>query len=325
MEVKNENIGPPGGGFSRIPLPKHGDAWGLTENHQQNGIYLKPAREGLGQMNKGWFVCFDPFVTAFTDDYTTNWTSTDVYGRMDPIFVYQNTQRVINISFNVVAYDYYEANYNMKQMRYLAQMLYPVYRGSGARRYISSPPLFGMKWNNFVRGPGDSMLMGVLSGFTFNPVLEEGMLYLQGNGSGASKGEYVPKAVAVSLEFKPIHRQKLGFDEKKGTGKDSWGGNKGFPYHKNGAHPGSNRELTNKNVGATLIKDTRTQKISAPTVVEDVNNAWGNTKQEILQAQQDNILGVGQFADGVNLAHEVSTETPSFHIPLPEDGESGSD
>ena len=44
---------------------------------------------------------FEAFLTAYSDSFNSNWNSENVYGRMDPIYTFQNTQRGLNVGFTV--------------------------------------------------------------------------------------------------------------------------------------------------------------------------------------------------------------------------------
>ncbi len=41
-------------------------------------------------------VVFKAFLTSFSDKYASNWNEQSVYARMDPIYTYQNTTRIIS-------------------------------------------------------------------------------------------------------------------------------------------------------------------------------------------------------------------------------------
>ena len=44
---------------------------------------------------------FEAFITDFSDTFTTNWTPQDIYGRMDPIPIYQRTKRSIQFDLDL--------------------------------------------------------------------------------------------------------------------------------------------------------------------------------------------------------------------------------
>jgi len=300
---KHEGVGPSTGGFKKqkdligdeLTSWSYSTPRGMTLGLPGQAIYIKPARLGLNNAMTD-SVVFDPFVTSFTDEYSTNWTATDVYGRMDPIYVYQNTQRVINISFNAIANDPSDALAHMSQCEQLIRWLYPVYEGDGNARYIASPPLMAIRWNNFIRGmkSESDLLMGIISSFTFNPIMEEGMFQVAQNFKGLERGNFLPKALEISLEFKPLHRGLMG--NKKGSGRNQWNANDKFPYGsprgaeiQTNAGYGSTRGSTNDKLGGTkLTKQSLTQVYEAPARTADHPDATSDT---VATAAALNMLG----------------------------------
>ena len=69
---------------------------------------------------------FKAFVTDFSDDFSSNWASKNVYGRMDPVYNYENTTRKITLSFDMPSFDIEEAAWNSTKLSKLVQYTYPV-------------------------------------------------------------------------------------------------------------------------------------------------------------------------------------------------------
>ena len=46
---------------------------------------------------------FFAWITNFSDVYTSNWNSTELYGRLDPMMTFKNTSRKITLEWDVVA------------------------------------------------------------------------------------------------------------------------------------------------------------------------------------------------------------------------------
>ena len=44
---------------------------------------------------------FRAFLTSYNDSFSSNWNKESVYGRMDPIYTFQNTQRTMGLSFTI--------------------------------------------------------------------------------------------------------------------------------------------------------------------------------------------------------------------------------
>jgi len=71
---------------------------------------------------------FRGWVTEFSDQFTSNWNKENVYGRMDPLATFQNTERQISLGFDVVSSDLAQAQYNLNNINNLISFLYPVTR-----------------------------------------------------------------------------------------------------------------------------------------------------------------------------------------------------
>lgn len=172
---------------------------------------------------------FKAFVTGFTDKYSTNYNSEEVYGRMDPVQMYKNTQRVISISFDVPSETEHEAMVNQKNCASLARMQYPVYDTLGNATSIKASPLFKIRFGNLISNneTGEG-LVGTLAGFNYEVDTDRGFHIDKEN-------RYFPKNVTVSLEFTVQHSHHLGFGGADGeAGKFNqfpYGGGKEPPSH----------------------------------------------------------------------------------------------
>ena len=57
-------------------------------------------------------VSFEGWVTQFSDSFNSNWSSTPVYGRQDPLPAFESTQRTITLGFDVAIVLSKEVNQN---------------------------------------------------------------------------------------------------------------------------------------------------------------------------------------------------------------------
>lgn len=175
---------------------------------------------------------FKGFVSAFSDQYQSNWDKEEIYGRMDPIQTFKSTQRTINISWDVVAGSLEEAKENLENLTTLFGMLYPAYdSGASGTTAMSHAPLLRMKYLNFVTRAGaeakatarEGGLLGSSAGFSFEPAMDDAMF-------GDNDGNLYPKVVKLSCTFSVIHESALG-----------WSGSsqrtKGFPYGRGQSQP----------------------------------------------------------------------------------------
>ena len=108
---------------------------------------------------------------------------------------------------------------------------------------ISTAPIFRLRFGNLIvdsdRGSGgglgsakNSGLIGTISGFTYSPDLEQGIIFDkggQGSAAGPSGvGMMFPKSLKLSMEYTVLHSHRPG--EKpfyQGTEESSFGGSSG--------------------------------------------------------------------------------------------------
>ena len=70
-------------------------------------------------------VYFKAFITTFNDSFTPSYSTTQVFGRTDPIHIFQNTTRQISLAIDVPAASEGEAYENLGRVQKLIGMLYP--------------------------------------------------------------------------------------------------------------------------------------------------------------------------------------------------------
>ena len=99
-------------------------------------------------------ITFEAFLTSYNDSFNSNWNKENVYGRMDPIHTFQNTQRSFGLSFtipNVVMKkgDSKNVAISMDKLNRFFQFLYPKYGGANALT-ITQAPLLRIKFANLI-------------------------------------------------------------------------------------------------------------------------------------------------------------------------------
>jgi hypothetical protein len=180
----------------------------------------------------GKSVRFKAMLTEFSDNYDSQWSSEEVYGRMDPIKTFKTTIRTITLAWDVVAGSQEEAVENMINCSTLFQMLYPTYASAGSSSTLQAPPLFKLKLLNLIQdvsrapAPGKHAsakaagLVGSVSGFKYSPNLDHGV-FAEGQGT------VYPQSLNLSCTFSCMHTHPLGYGpdgelrNKKGS----------FPYN----------------------------------------------------------------------------------------------
>jgi len=186
---------------------------------------------------------FKAMITVFEDQYTSEWNTENVFGRMDPIRNFKGTSRNITLGWDVVAADLTEAKANMDNCSTLLAMLYPSYEATGGSldnkiatkpakeakqlqknnaALIKAAPLFQLKFANLIAdaktGEG---LIGSIEGLVYAPDLEQDF-FSEGNN-------LFPQTIKLSFQFTVAHTHPLGWNS---TGKEQRQPN--FPYKKSG-------------------------------------------------------------------------------------------
>lgn len=154
----------------------------------------------------GDVIYFKAFLTSFSDSFSTNFESEEIYGRMDPVKTFKQTTREISVAFDLPAGSAEEAESNMKKLGSLARSLYPVYGGKGTQS-MKAPPLFKVKFMNLIQNTNTGQgLVVTLAGFDFSPSVENGF-FISSSGKAMS-----PKLVSLDLKMEVIHTHDLGSD-----------------------------------------------------------------------------------------------------------------
>jgi hypothetical protein len=157
-------------------------------------------------------VNFPGFITEFSDSYISNWNSQNVYGRMDPIPIYENTQRSLSVGFKIVAASIAESTEYQSRLNQLVQMLFPKYIEVQGVKLLNAAPVFRVKFGNFIgksrSGVGSAQsngLAGYISDFNVSADLEEGYI--------STKHNLSPKVWEISFNYNVLHDQTPGFGD----------------------------------------------------------------------------------------------------------------
>lgn len=221
-------------------------------------------------------ISFNGWVTQFSDDFISNWNTETVYGRMDPLATFQNTQRQISMTFDVVSGDLDQAKTNLKNVNRLIEFLYPVYESGerGVQNTLKASPLIGMRWTNLIASALDgNRLVGFLGGVTYAPDLEPGGFIDVIDQAGL----YIPKTLSISLNYTVLHTHLVGW------------------YEGNQLSEGADASLGENNTyvfGTDHVNHQFPNAFGASTRDPTLINAEDETAPvEIEQSQQDEITG----------------------------------
>lgn len=190
-------------------------------------------------------IVFKAFINDYSDQFQSDWQSEDVYGRMDPIVQYQGTKRNISLDWKLPAFSREEAKLNQRKCDTLFRMLYPLYdktTGISNAMTISTAPLFKLRFGNLIVDASksaknssssdagsakESGLIGTISGFTYKPDFDEGIIFDKGGSDSAHGpsgiGMMFPKSLSLSMEYTVLHAHRPGslpfYDGSEASGK----------------------------------------------------------------------------------------------------------
>jgi len=279
MADENFMKGPPVDGFDptspvnkarRQPLFTRGSS-DINPNNDLAGAFVDPSDMlanrkhhyiDIYNVNSKQSVFFKAFLTEFKDNFKTSYDQQDVFGRMDPIVTFKSTRRTISLGWTVPSTGLAEAKENLAKASLLAMMLYPTYdtdaNTNGGASSIRASPIFKIKFANLIQGglPGsyaqDAGLPGIIDGFTYDPILEEGMYdpgSLRNDGAYEWSGDLYPQSIRISLNFTVLHDRDLGWDEQ-GKFRSQDGTYQRFPYGGDNNAPGQREPGKEDTVGS---------------------------------------------------------------------------
>ena len=174
-------------------------------------------------------VSFPAMIKSFQDAFKSKWASEQVYGRMDPFYIFENTNRTISVSWTIPAYSIGDAQHNLNRINKLSKMLYPLYDHNGN---LQTAPLWRVKFANLITdvATGDGLVCAC-NGFTFQPVINDGFF-------DPEPGLLLPKNISISVTLNVLHTHKLGYENKAPFTEPMWRSTleneefgSSFPYH----------------------------------------------------------------------------------------------
>ena len=168
-------------------------------------------------VNKGaTSVKFKAFLTDYSNAFSPNWQTEEVFGRNDPIGMFKGTKRNMSLAWDVPASNLDEAISNKGRCNSLAKLLYPSYLATGVKgdtlqshqQTLAKPPLVRIRFANLIKGPKGG-LMGWIEACTIKPALDMGFFSKGGN--------LYPKVWNVSIGFQVLHEHELGYNSENGS------------------------------------------------------------------------------------------------------------
>jgi len=173
-------------------------------------------------------VSFKAFITSYTETFSSDYTSEQVFGRIDPIHTFKQTTRNGTISFVIPSSTPSEAYESLHKVDKLRSMLYPSYVDTPNALTINQNPLVrigvmnllsdGANTNNYSKLFGKEVpnfeMQGALTviksmNINFNLDNESGVFEAGGTNNSQKKG-VLPKLIEVAIDFSVIHERNMG-------------------------------------------------------------------------------------------------------------------
>jgi hypothetical protein len=202
----------------------------------------------------GKLVKFKAMISDYTDSFTTNYASEEVYGRMDPMMNFTNTVRAISLGWALPAASEEEAKLNLQKCGLLISMLYPSYAAGGGATAIAAGPLFKLKFVNLIAdgvgGVQTNGLIGTIGGFEFTPDLEVGFF--------DRPGILLPKRIDCTINYQVLHSNPMGWSDGENPewrGDESWLYGEEFPPGE-GSTKVSGQPAATKSAGVAKVLDS---------------------------------------------------------------------
>ena len=220
-----------------LTLPTWGDSDGTFPDGSDAYANNAGAVISFQHLPSSAIVYFKAFITAFNETFTSDWSQESVYGRSDPIYMFKQTKRNVNLAFKIPAASEEEAQKNIASVQQLAQFLYPSYADVGSATTITQSPLIRLKVINLLKNSTTELgLLGAIDSIA----IDHGLSAVDGVIEVA-QGTILSKLIEVNLNFSAIHEHELGWGAEGFTVPT-------FPYNA-GAPPAGNIDDVPVDVG----------------------------------------------------------------------------
>ena len=235
-------------------------------------------QRGLDSITTANSITFPAYIKSFKDQFSPNWTPTQVFGRPDKIPIFSNTERTITLSLLIPCYDKNDANENLKKLNIFTKNLYPSYNKVGIKsdawfqraigqeddprpEIMSSPPLIRIKFANLVLNHADGVsgLLGYVTAFSSEWGVAQRGVFLRRPATTA--GAILPRALELNFTFTVLHERTPGFDAstKRFIGEGAiMGGD--YPYRTVSSFGSANPPVANWDLGG-IDKDIADQAV----------------------------------------------------------------
>lgn len=153
-------------------------------------------------------ISFAGYVKNVFDSFTPTYEPKQVYGRMDPIPVYQRTTRTVSFDLSIPSNSLEQSRIIGQKLSILVRNTYPSYESSYSVNVISSPPLVRIFFSSFINNPiGENGLLGYFS----KPVDIKHQLNEKGVFVRAEGYEAYAKAYELNFAINVLHEYTPGY------------------------------------------------------------------------------------------------------------------
>ena len=246
-------------------------------------------------------VRFKAFITTLNETYSPDYAGEQVFGRMDPIYTYKNTNRNITLAFKVPAASTGEAYENLAKTQTLIQMLYPAYTDVNNALTVAQAPLVRLKVMNIIRknlnpsiSSTNNSYQNLYDTYSSEDNVELGLLgviqnvtvlhNLENQDVGVlekSSNTVLPKLIDINIDFKPLHEHPIGWNENNFS-------QPSFPYdaiqYDNEGAPSDvsvgEDNITNETSQAVIDEEEAEKCRSIPDMCPGYNRAIGNLTED---------------------------------------------
>lgn len=141
-------------------------------------------------------------LTLFTESYSSSWNPEKVFGKMDPILSYSNTERKLSFSITVTGTE------DKKQAQALARALYPTYSNNNALS-LKEPPLLRILFGDLIKAGENKGLLCAVESLS----IDRGERYFLTDQADSTRREYAAGRIVLQFEVTPLHEYDLGWFE----------------------------------------------------------------------------------------------------------------
>lgn len=163
------------------------------------------------------------FVTSFDDSYSANYNAVNTYGRQDPVRIYNSTERSVNLTFKLVAFNEKDFSAMWYTINKFVSMMYPQY-SAGIKRTLLESGKKVQFIQPFSQVPAASPLVRIRLGDLYksnysNTSLRALFGYTSAENAGKNASFTVVDKPIDTLEFERKLAENIGKLEKEINGK----------------------------------------------------------------------------------------------------------